>query len=75
MEYKYQRVKDLREDKDINQKDLARYLNEHLTTYQRWERGETEIPCHIIIKLCKLYDVSADYILGITNEKNKMPKK
>lgn len=67
--YKYQRIKDLREDKDLTQSDVAKYLKEHTTTYQRWERGESEIPCHIVIKLCKLYNVSADYILGMTNTK------
>ncbi len=67
--YKYQRIKDLREDKDFTQSDVAKYLKEHTTTYQRWERGESEIPCHIVIKLCKLYNVSADYILGMTNTK------
>ena len=55
--YRYQRIKDLREDKDANQKEIAGYLNEHITTYQRWERGETEIQCHIVIKLCKLYEL------------------
>ena len=67
--YKYQRIKDLREDKDLTQSDVAKYLKEHTTTYQRWERGESEIPCHIVIRLCKLYNVSADYILGMTNTK------
>ena len=65
--YKYQRVRDLREDKDKTQKDMAKILNTHLTQYRRWESGETEIPAHIIIELCKYYDVSADYILGLNN--------
>lgn len=63
----YPRVKDLREDKDISQKALAEMLGEHTTTYQRWENGTTEIPVHIVVALCKFYNVSADYILGFTN--------
>lgn len=73
--YKYNRVKDLREDNDLSQKAIADRLGEHLTTYQRWEQGITEIPTHIIIELCKLYNVSADYILGFTNDPKPLPKK
>ena len=68
----YQRIKDLREDNDMTQSEVATFLKEHTTTYQRWERGETEIPCHIVIKLCKLYNLSADYILGLTNTPKKL---
>ena len=70
----YPRVKDLREDKDISQKPLAEMLGEHTTTYQRWEYGTTEIPVHIVVALCKFYNVSADYILGFTNEPRKIKK-
>ena len=73
--YRYPRVKDLRTDKDKSQADIAKYLGEHLTTYRRWESGEREIPTHIIIELCRYYDVSADYLLGFTNEFNKLPRK
>lgn len=66
--YKYQRIRDLREDKDKTQRDIAKELKTHLTQYRRWETGETEVPVHIIIELCKYYDVSADYILGLNNE-------
>ena len=65
MKYEYYRIRDLREDKDLTQEEIAKILNVYTTTYQRWERGETEIPAHIIIKLCKYYKVSADYILNI----------
>ena len=67
----YPRLKDLREDKDLSQKSLAEILGEHLTTYRRWETGETEVPTHVIVELCKFYDVSADYILGFTNKPRK----
>ena len=65
MKYQYQRIRDLREDSDKTQAQIAEFLNEHTTQYQRWERGESEIPAHIIIKLCLFYNVSADYVLGL----------
>lgn len=65
MKYKYQRIRDLREDSDKTQAQIAELLNEHTTQYQRWERGESEIPAHIIKSLCHFYHVSADYILGL----------
>ncbi len=65
MKYKYQRLRDLREDRDITQAGIAELLNEHTTQYQRWERGESEMPAHIIKALCIYYNVSADYILGL----------
>lgn len=64
----YPRLKDLREDKDLSQKALADILGEHLTTYRRWETGETEVPSHIVVALAKMYNVSTDYILGLTNK-------
>ena len=67
MNYVYQRVRDLREDKDLTQADVAKILNVYTTTYQRWERGETEIPSHIVKQLSIYYNVSADYILGLPN--------
>ena len=73
--YKYPRMKDIREDKDLSQKAVAEMLGEHTTTYQRWEQGVTEVPTHIIVALCKIYNVSADYILGFTNTMNPLPKK
>lgn len=61
----YQRVKDLREDNDLTQREIAQRLGQHLTTYQRWESGTTEIPAHVVVSLCDIYNVTADYILGI----------
>ena len=66
MKYVYQRIRDLREDNDKTQADIAKFLNVYTTTYQRWERGDTEIPVHIVIELSKYYKVSADYILGLS---------
>ncbi len=68
MKYEYTRIRDLREDKDKTQQDIATLLNTHTTTYRRWETGETELPIHIMKQLCIYYNVSADYIVGLTNE-------
>ncbi len=65
MKYEYPRIRDLREDKDKTQEDIAKFLNVYTTTYQRWERGDTEIPVHILIKLSKYYGVTTDYLLGL----------
>ena len=74
MEYS-QRIRDLREDKDLSQSQVALILETSQTVYSRYERNERSLPIEHLIKLCKFYDVSADYILGFTNEKIKMPKK
>ena len=65
----YPRIKDLREDKDLKQKDLANILDTSQKQYSRWETGEYPIPFEIIIKLAKYYNVSIDYIAGLTNKK------
>ena len=67
MKYFYQRIRDLREDNDKTQADIAKVLNTYTTQYRRWETGQTEIPTHKVIELCKFYNVSADYLLGITD--------
>lgn len=64
----YKRVRELREDNDLTQQEIAKKLNLHLTTYQRWESGEREIPTHIIIELSKIYNVTTDYILECERE-------
>ena len=59
------RMRDTREDNDELQKDIAKILGEHLTTYRRWESGETEIPIHILLELCRIYKKTPNYMLGI----------
>ena len=66
---KYQRIADLREDADQKQETIAKLLGTSQTQYSRWERGEREIPFHIVIKLAVYYKVSIDYIAGLTNNK------
>jgi len=63
----YNRIKDLREDNDLTQAEIAKQLGLHTTQYQRYERAETTIPADIIVDIAKFYKVSTDYILGLTN--------
>ncbi len=60
----YPRVRDLREDRDLTQKDIANMLNVQLTVYQRYERGERELPLWVAIKLADFYKVTLDYLVG-----------
>lgn len=62
--YMYQRIRDLREDSDKTQKEIADILNMQLTVYQRYERGERELPLWAAIKLADYYKVSLDYLVG-----------
>ena len=73
MKYCYQRLKDLREDRNelLKQEDIAKLLNTTQQTYSLWERGEREIPFHHAITLAKFYKVSLDYIAGLTNKKSE----
>lgn len=59
------RIRDLREDNDKTQKEIADLLGTSQTMYARYERGANELPIHHLIKLCEIYGVSADYILGL----------
>ena len=59
------RIRDLREDHDKTQKEIADVLGTSQTMYARYERGANELPIHHLITLCKYYKVSADYILGL----------
>ncbi len=64
----FQRLKDLREDKDLFQKDIAELLGITQTVYSRYERGIQTIPILHLLKLADFYHTSTDYILGRTNE-------
>ena len=63
----YQRIRDLREDKDLKQRELAEYLNCSQRVYSNYELGQRDIPTDVLIKLSNLYNVSTDYLLGLTN--------
>lgn len=64
---KYKRIRDLREDRDMNQTELASLLGMSQTGYSKYETGENDIPTAILIKLAKLYNTSIDYLLGETD--------
>jgi len=64
------RMRDLREDSDKTQQEIADILGTSQTMYARYERGANELPIHHLLTLCKFYKVSADYLLGLSNKKN-----
>ena len=66
----YERIiRNLREDNDFTQKQIADYLGTSQTMYARYERGANELPIRHLLRLSKLYKVSTDYILGLTDKK------
>ncbi|MGN0529035.1 MAG: helix-turn-helix domain-containing protein [Eubacterium sp.] len=67
----YKRIRELREDNDYKQTDLAKYLNCTQVSYSRYENGQREVPIETLIKLSDFYNVSIDYIL----EKSDNPKR
>ncbi|MBQ8765699.1 MAG: helix-turn-helix transcriptional regulator [Clostridia bacterium] len=67
----YKRIRELREDNDILQKDIAKLLNTSQQHYSRIENGSTEITADRIIALAKFYNVTSDYILGLSDEKEQ----
>ena len=69
----YNRIRDLRQDNDMNQTQVAKYLNMSQTGYSKYETGENDLPTVVLIKLAKLYNTSVDYLLGITNEIKPYP--
>lgn len=70
MDYPYmKRLRDLREDNDKTQQQIADYLKTSQTMYARYERGASELPIHHLIALCKYYHVSADYLLNLSDRK------
>ena len=69
--YIYQRIRDLREDADLKQLDVATQLQISVQQYSLYERGDREMPFHHVITLAKFYNVSIDYIAGLTNNKTR----
>ena len=65
----YRRIRDLREDNDLTQRELGVILSCSQRVYSNYERGELDIPTEILIKLADYYDVSVDYLLNRTNKK------
>lgn len=71
----YERIRNLREDKDITQTQLAKILNCSQRIYSNYERGEVDIPTTILMKLADFHNTSTDYLLNRTNIKEAYPKK
>ncbi len=69
------RLKELREDADIRQKELAQYLHIRQNTYSQYENAQRQLPIEVLLRLADFYDVSTDYILGRTDIKTPYPKK
>ena len=65
----YQRLRDLREDADMNQTQVAKYLGMSQTGYSKYETGENYIPTQVLIRLSQLYHVSIDYLLGVSDKR------
>ena len=68
------RIRDLREDNDLTQKQVAEYLKIKQNTYSQYETGNRQIPIDVLVALATLYQTSIDYLLGITDHKNPYPK-
>ncbi len=65
----YRRIRDLREDRDLTQKQVAQFLGMSQTGYSKYETGENDIPTAVLLKLADFYQTSTDYLLGRTDEK------
>ena len=70
----YDRIKNLREDKYLTQKEVGRILNMSQTGYNQYEIGRNDIPTKVLIDLANFYNTSTDYILGLTNEIKPYPR-
>ncbi|MEG1385075.1 MAG: helix-turn-helix transcriptional regulator [Oscillospiraceae bacterium] len=68
------RLRDLREDADLNQTQLAKILEMSQTGYSKYETGENDIPTQVLIKLSQFYKTSIDYILGVSDQRNPYQK-
>lgn len=71
----YQKIRDLREDKDLTQTQIAKILNCSQRIYSNYERGEVDIPTQVLIKLAEFHETSVDFLLGLTDEKRPYPRK
>ena len=71
----FQRLRDLREDRDLRQQDIAELLHTSQTVYSRYERGFQTIPVSHLLTLADFYQTSTDYLLGRTNIRTPYPKK
>lgn len=68
------RIKEIREDKDLTQSEVAKILNVTQVAYSYYELGKRQLPIDLLIKLAKFYNISTDYLLGLTDERKPYPK-
>ena len=71
----YPRIRDLREDKDLTQKQIDEIINMSQTGYNQYEIGKNDIPTKVLIQLSQFYGTSIDYLLGLTDETKPYPRK
>lgn len=69
----FERIRNLREDKDMNQTEFAEKLGMSQTGYSKYETGENDVPTAVLMALAKIHNTSVDYILGLTDERNPYP--
>ena len=69
------RLRDLREDRDLTQTDIAKMLNIRQNTYSQYENGQRQLPLEALINLAEFYGTSTDYILGLTDEEAPYPRR
>ncbi len=72
---KFQRIRDLRNDHDLTQEQVAKVLNVRQNTYSQYEIGILSFPLEAVIKLAEFYEVSVDYLVGLTDEPKPYPRK
>lgn len=70
----YNRLRELREDKDLTQTQIAQVLSMSQVGYSKYETGRNDVSIHVLIELSKFYNTSVDYILGLTNEIRPYPR-
>lgn len=73
--YMILRIRDLREDKDLKQREVAELLLCDQSLYSKYERGERELPLHLAVQLAEFYGVSVDYLVGLTDEAAPYPRR
>ena len=69
------RIRDLREDRDLKQKELAQLLLCDQSLYSKYERGQRELPLRLTVQLAAFYGVSVDYLVGLTDERRPYPRR
>lgn len=69
----YRRIRNLREDADLRQQDLADYLQCTQVSYSHYELGKRDIPTEVLVRLARFYKTSTDYLLGLTDERRTYP--